>query len=132
MDKLHEDPDHRVEVARESLRAHAEELGRRIGDAKEMLDIPAKIAAHPRLAFGIALLAGALLGFPGKRAKAGIPGGDAKTGLLGAAMATLGSLAFQLAKNVAVHQLSGQAKDWWDRQNEALGSQARDNDFMKH
>lgn len=133
MDNMHEHPDRRVEQARESLRAHAEELGRRFGDAKQMLDIPAKIVAHPRLAVGIAFVAGALLGFPGKRAKASLPEASVKTGLMGAAMATLGSLAFQLAKSVAFHQLSEQAKTWWDRQNEIAASQTRDTEsFLEH
>lgn len=132
MDKLHEDPDRRVEEARESLRAHAEELGRRIGDAKEMLDIPAKIAAHPRLAVGIAFVAGALLGFPGKRTHTEVPT-NAKSGLVGAALATLGTLAFQLAKSVAFHHLSGQAKAWWDRQNEMAASQTSATEsFLEH
>jgi hypothetical protein len=129
-----QDPDRRVEDARESLRAHAEELGRRFGDAKQMLDIPAKIVAHPRLAVGIAFLAGTLLGFPGKRAKPAIGSGDsARTGLMGAAFATLGTLAFQLVKSVAFHQLSGQAKAWWDRQNEMAASQTRETEsFLQH
>jgi hypothetical protein len=134
MDKAQEDPDRRVDEARESLRAHAEELGRRFGDAKEMLDIPAKIAAHPRLAVGVALAAGVLLGFPGKRARTAIPGGDgAKTGLMGAAMATLGTLAFQLAKSVAFHHFSGQAKAWWDRQNSVTTSHTSEPEsFLAH
>lgn len=135
MDKVQEpDPDRRVEEARESLRAHAEELGRRFGDAKEMLDIPAKIAAHPRLAVGVAFVAGVLLGFPGKRARPAIVSGEtAKTGLMGAAMATLGTLAFQLAKNVAFHHLSGQAKTWWDRQNDLAASHTRETESsVKH
>jgi hypothetical protein len=128
-------PDRKVEEARESLRAHAEELGRRFGDAKQMLDIPAKIAAHPQLAVGIAFVAGALLGFPGKRVRPSLPGADtaAKTGLMGAALATLGTLAFQLAKSVAFHHLSGQAKAWWDRQNDLAASHTRETEsFLEH
>ena len=131
-----QDPDRRVEEARESLAARVEELGRRLQDAKDKLDIPAHIAAHPRLAVGIALAAGVLLGFPGKRSKSSTPDkAEVKSGLVGAAMATLGSLAFALAKNVAFHHLSGQAKNWWDRKYamEADASRTRDvESFLEH
>jgi len=138
-----QDPDRRVEEARASLSAHAEELGRRIQAAKDKLDIRAHIAAHPMLAVGIAFAAGALLGFPGKgssRSKSSsdsaVPTkGEVKSGLLGAAMATLGSLAFQLAKSVAFHQLSGQAKTWWDTNYgmQAEASRTRDvESFLEH
>lgn len=131
-----DDPDRRVEEARESLLARVEELGRRLQGAKEKLDIPAHISAHPRLAVGIAFLAGALLGFPGKRSKSSMPDkAEVKSGLVGAAMATLGSLAFALAKNVAFHHLSGQAKNWWDRKYamEADASRTRDvESFLEH
>jgi hypothetical protein len=111
------DPDVRVEEARESMLNRVEELGRRIQGAKAKLDVPAHIAAHPWLGVGIAFAAGVLLGFPGKRTKTSAVSskGEAKSGLMGAAIATIGSLAFQLAKNVAFHQLSGEAKNWWDR-----------------
>lgn len=116
MDTVQDDLDRRVEQARESLAARAEELGRRLHDMKTKLDIKGHIAAHPHAAVGIAFALGALLGFPGRHAKAPIPGEkDVKSGLLGAAMATLGTLVFQLAKSVAFHQLSTQAKDWWAR-----------------
>jgi len=110
------DPDVRVEEARESMLNRVEELGRRIQGAKAKLDIPAHIAAHPWLAVGIAFAGGALLGLPGKRTKASAVAskGEVKSGLMGAAIATIGSLAFQLAKSVAFHQLSGEAKNWWD------------------
>ena len=135
-----QDPDRRVEEARASLLAHVEELGRRIQAAKEKLDIKAHIAAHPKLAVGIAFAAGALLGFPGKRSSSksssAVPTkGEVKSGLLGAAMATLGSLAFALAKNVAFHQLSGQAKTWWDKNYgmQAEASHTRDvESFLEH
>lgn len=130
---MHDDPDRRVEEARESMRMHAEELGRRVADAKEMLDIPAKIAAHPRLAVGIAFAVGAVLGFPGKRAHTAIPGDATKTGLVGAALATIGTLAFQLAKSVAFHHLSQHARAWWDQQNEIGASQVRETEsFLEH
>jgi len=126
-------PDRRVEEARASLLAHVEELGRRIHDAKAKLDIPAHIAAHPRAAVGIALAVGALLGIPGKRVKPGVPSSDAKTGMMGAAMATLGTLAFTLMKNVAMHHLSGVAKDWWDQRSMENASHTTDvESFLEH
>jgi hypothetical protein len=117
METTTQDPDRRVEEARESLLARVEELGKRLQGAKDKLDIPAHIAAHPRLAVGIAFAAGMLLGFPGKRSKSSnsVGAAEVKGGLVGAAMATLGTLAFALAKNVAFHHLSGEAKNWWDR-----------------
>jgi hypothetical protein len=129
------DPDRRVEEARESLLARVEELGRRLQGAKDKLHVPAHIAAHPRLAVGIAFAAGLLLGFPGKRSKS-TPHDKAevKSGLMGVAMATLGSLAFALAKSVAFHHLSGQAKHWWDRKY-AMETDARTRDaepFLEH
>lgn len=113
----HQDPDRRVEQARESLAARAEELGRRIQEVRDKLDIKGHIAAHPRAAVGIAFALGMLLGIPGRHARSKLPieKHEMKSGLVGAAMATLGTLAFQLAKSVAFHQLSGQAKTWWDR-----------------
>ena len=139
-----QDPDRRVEEARASLLAHVEELGRRIQAAKDKLDIRAHIAAHPRLAVGIAFAVGALLGFPGKRSSSSsesskssaVPTkGEVKSGLMGAAMATLGSLAFQLAKSVAFHQLSGQAKTWWDKNYGMQDAASRTRDvesFLEH
>ncbi|MBA3502399.1 MAG: hypothetical protein M4D80_38965 [Myxococcota bacterium] len=131
-----QDPDRRVDEARESLLARVEELGKRLQGAKEKLDIPAHIAAHPGLAVGIALAAGALLGFPGKRSRSSTPGAaEVKSGLMGAAMATLGSLVFALAKNVAFDHLRGEAKNWWDRKY-AMESDAsrtsRDVDSFDH
>lgn len=129
-------PDHKVAEARASLRAHFEELGRRIRDAKGKLDIKAHIAAHPRVAVGIAFAAGALLAFP---KKGGRPKEASKTevrgGLAGAAVAALGTLVFTLVKNVAMHQLSGMASDWWDRRREMEYGASRAPDiesFLEH
>ena len=137
MEENTQDPGRRVDDARESMQARVEELGRRLQDAKNKLDIPAHIAAHPRLAVGIAFAVGALLGLPGGRSKSSVPAGkgQAKSGLMGAAVATLGSLAFSLAKSVAFHQLSGQAKNWWDKNYglETETSRTRDvESFLEH
>lgn len=134
-----EDPDRRAEEARASLLARVEELGHRLQDAKEKLDISAHIAAHPRAAVGIAFALGALLGIPGKRSKPpALPteAAEARAGLVGAAVATIGALVFQLAKSIAFHQLSEQARDWWDRRRteaEVEASRTRSAEaFLEH
>jgi hypothetical protein len=120
-----------IDDARESLVAHIEELGRRFRDVKDKLDIRAHISAHPRAAAAIAFGAGALLAFPRRRAK---PDAAAvKSGMFGAAMTMLGSLAFTLAKNVAMQHLSGSAKAWWDEHMERDASRSQDMEsFLEH
>ena len=140
-----EDPDRHIEEARESLLARVEEIGRRLHDAREKLDIKAKIAAHPWPAVGIAFAAGALLALPRSSRKsrprdAEIKQAEVKSGLIGAAAATLGTLVFTLVKNVAMHQLSGYARDWWERRQamegqpmEGQASKTRDvESFLEH
>lgn len=139
-----QDPDRRVEEARESLLARVEELGRRLHDVREKLDIKSKIAAHPWPAVGIALAAGALLAFPSGSSKRSrsrdVQAAEVKSGLIGAAAATLGTLVFTLVKNVAMHQLSGYARDWWERRVQMEGqpmegqaSRTRDvESFLEH
>jgi len=130
-----QDPDQRVEEARASLLARVEELGKRLKEAKAKLDIPAKIAEHPRLAVGIAFAAGALLAFPRKGGSKSEAKAEAKGGLMGAAMATLGSLVFGLAKNMAMHKLSTTANTWWDKRSamEDEASKQRDVEvFLEH
>ena len=139
-----QDPDRRVEEARESLLARVEEIARRVQQARDKLDIRAKIAAHPWPAVGIAFAAGALLALPKRSSKsksksksirAAETKGEVKGGLIGAAAATIGTIAFTLIKNVAMHHLSGIAKDWWDQrsQMEAEASRTRDvESFLEH
>lgn len=121
------DPERRVEEAKQSMFARMEELGRRLQDAREKVDIKAHIAAHPQLAVGIAFGIGALLALPGsgkKRNKHVADSAEVKSGLIGAAMATLGSLVFSLLKDVAMKQAGGAAFDWWkNRQGaDAMGT----------
>jgi hypothetical protein len=128
--------EHQVDEARASLRAHVEELGRRIQDAKQKLDIKAHIAAHPRVAVGIAFAVGALLALPKKGGKPKEANkAEVRGGLAGAIVAAAGTLAFTLLKNVAMHQLSGMASDWWDRQREMERGVSREPDiesFLEH
>jgi hypothetical protein len=135
MDTL-EDQDRRVEDAKQSLLAHVEELGRRFSAAREKLDIKAHIAAHPRAAVGIAFAAGLLLGIPGGKRSTAVPSEAAvKTGMVGASMAALGSLVFTLVKNVALHHLSANARNWWDQRSamESEASLSRDvESFLQH
>jgi hypothetical protein len=102
------DADRRVEEARASLLARAEELGRRFRDVRSKLDISARLAEHPRAAVAIAFAAGALLGSLKKRG----PKTDVRGGVLGTLFAAAGSVAFALAKNLTIHHLSSAARDW--------------------
>ena len=82
--------------------------------------LKAHIVAHPHAAVGIAFAAGLLLGGRGRRSKSSRDQSAAvKSSVLGAAMATLGSVVFALAKNLMLHQLSGSAKTWWDQRIES-------------
>ncbi|MEJ7596522.1 MAG: hypothetical protein WKG01_01325 [Kofleriaceae bacterium] len=80
-------------------------------EAKQKFDIKAHISSHPLVAVGAALALGALLGIPGSD---GSPSHDSETkrGLGGAAMAGIAGLLIRIAKDVAVRQLTGVAKDW--------------------
>ncbi|MBA3817481.1 MAG: hypothetical protein H0X17_01190 [Deltaproteobacteria bacterium] len=123
-----QDEDRLVEEAKASMFARMEEIGRRVSDARHKLDIKAHIAAHPRAAFGIALGVGVLLGIPGGgKQRSAIPAdqNDAKNGLIGALVATLGTLAFKMIKDVAMHQVAGAAKGWWDHRTDATSTEAQ-------
>lgn len=106
--------DRRAEQAKASLLARIEELGNRMKNAREKLDIKAHIANHPRIAVGVAFALGALLGIPGK-AKT-VNGTDAERGLAGAAAAGFAALALRLVKDLAFRQLSGAAHRWIEQQ----------------
>ena len=100
----------RMEQAKESLLARVDELGRRVKEAKQKFDIKAHITAHPLAAVGAALALGALLGIPGSGSSS--RDSDAQRGLGGAALAGIAGLLIRIAKDVAVRQLTGAAKDW--------------------
>ena len=131
-----QNPDRRVAEARESLLARVEELAHRIHEAREKLDIKAHIAAHPRGAVGIAFAVGALLAFPKKGGKTrSVQKAEVKGGLMGAATAAIGTLLFTLVKNVAMHQLSGMASEWWEKRSAMEQGTSRERDiesFLEH
>jgi len=105
------DTDRHIREAKDSLIAHAEEIGRRYKDVREKLDIPAHITAHPLLAAGAAFALGALLGMGGRMRVE--PDGTVKRGLGGAMFAALGAVAIRFAKDFAVREAAGVAKTWW-------------------
>ena len=136
--------DRRVEQANESLMEHAEELGKRIKEAREKLNIPAKIGEHPLVAVGAALALGAFLGLlsggprprvivrPKQKLEAEP---EVKRGLITAASAMLGTLVVQFAKDFAVRQLVNRASTWMDRDDspEARASHVPETEsFFKH
>ena len=114
--------DRRVEDAKASLVARLEELGRRIRAARVQLDIPARIAAHPLVAVGVAFALGAVLGGIGRRTR--VPDAEVKRGLGGAIVAALGAFAVGALKDFAMHQVSGAASQWFERGTEDETSRA--------
>jgi hypothetical protein len=119
-----EDPDERVEQAKASLLARASELGRRLNDARDKLDLRAHITAHPQAAAGIAFALGALLAF--RRSRPQPPA--AERSVAGAVFAMLGTLTVAIARNVAMRQLSERLKTWWHNE-ETLRSERENPQF---
>lgn len=119
------DPDRHIEDARESLVAHLGELGRRFRTARAQLDVPARIAARPLAAVGVAFALGALLGLGGgKPRKGGEPGVGVEPRSLGrAALAGLVALGVRVGKDIAMRRLSEAAQAWWT-QHQALQAQS--------
>lgn len=108
----HADVDRTIEAARASLVEHMSELGRRFKAARGKLDVPARIAAHPLAAVGVAFALGALLGR--RRARSSSGDGEAP-GAGRLALAGLGALAFRIMRDAALREASGAAMRWWDR-----------------
>jgi hypothetical protein len=124
------DPDRQIEDARASLVAHLGELGRRFKVARARLDVPAQIAAHPLVAVGAALAAGALLGLAGggRRARARKPReprAPNEGGLGRAVMAGLGALAIRAAKELALRGAAQAARSLWEQHEQASASEVR-------
>jgi hypothetical protein len=118
-----DDPERHIEEAKASLLARMEELGRRMQEAREKLDLRAHIAAHPLPAIGIAFAAGLVLGFGRKGSAARLPIDEAPGRSIGAAtVAMIGTLVFRLLKDIALRQAAGAAKTWWDQRQAAMGS----------
>lgn len=106
-----EDADRRAEKAKASLRSRLHELERRYEDAKDKLDLGARIAQHPRAAVGIALGAGLLLGLIGGGRRSA-PASDGKS-IGGTVVAALGALAINALKDAAMREGAEMAKGWW-------------------
>ncbi len=119
MDKMTES-DRDIDDARASLIARVDELGRRIQDARHKLDLPAHIAAHPKVAVGAAFALGALLGLAGGRShRQGTSTGTSegtRRGIGGFVTAALGALIMRAVKDFALGQVSHAAKGWLDPQ----------------
>jgi hypothetical protein len=120
--------DRRVDEARESMVARIEELGRRLHNARERLDVQRYIVAHPLIAVGAAFALGAVLGFVGggKRGKSAD-----KRGLGGTLAAAVGTLVMAGLKEIAVHQIRRQFEGGRDREAEA-SSEPELESFFKH
>jgi hypothetical protein len=117
------DPDRLIEDARASLVEHLGELGRRFRAARERLDIPAHIVAHPLPAVGAAFAIGALLGMRGGGRRARKEAGQA--GLGSAVMAAVGALAVRLVKELAMRGAAQAAKGWWEQRQGVSPSERR-------
>jgi hypothetical protein len=113
MDSYTGGPDRRVEEARESLIMRIEELGRRLREARNKLDIGAHIAAHPLAATGVAFAVGLLLGFR-RSARKRADDDEAKRSLASALIAGLGAIGVRLAKDFALRKFSDTAFAWWE------------------
>jgi hypothetical protein len=118
MDNTTQESDREIEDAKASLMARVEELGRRIQDARHKLDVPAHIAAHPKLAVGVAFALGALFGLAGggkpRAREDNLPGQREQRGMGGLVTAVLGALIMRVMKDFALGQVSTAAKEWLD------------------
>ncbi len=127
-----EEADKRAERAKESLRSRLHELERRYEQAKDKLDLGARIAQHPRAAVGIALGAGLLLGFISGGRKAAAIDGDKRT-IGGTIVAALGALAINAIKDAALREGTEIAKGWWaDRTERNASSDPSVEAFLEH
>lgn len=126
----------KVERAKESLMARVDELGRRIKDARDKFDIKAHIAAHPLIAVGAAFALGALVGIPGGSRRSSAGPDDQVRRSVGAVVATgIAGIAIRIAKDFAVRQLAGVAKNWWENQGTSEVTASRDPSveaFLRH
>lgn len=116
------DPDRRVEQAKESFTARAEELNRRlrgvrarIDEVRQKIDLKSHIAARPLVAVGIAFSAGALLGLAGGKRHVVHEGAIQRRA--GSAIAgALGALVMSLVRSYTMSQLTGVMREWYEGQ----------------
>jgi hypothetical protein len=124
------DPDH-LDEARASLIARIEELGRRLHAARERLDLPAHIVAHPLAAVGIAFAAGALLGM--RRRRPITPGdGPVERSFARVVAAGIGALALRVGKEIAFKQAADYARGWWSAREAAASREPQMETFFRH
>ncbi|HEY4058548.1 MAG TPA: hypothetical protein VGM39_18170 [Kofleriaceae bacterium] len=124
--------DKRADAAKQSLRSRIREIERRVEEAKETLDVPAKISANPRLAVGIAAGAGALLGLLGRSHRSSTPGVEGERSIGGAIIAALGALAFQAIKEYALREGAEVAQKWWADRVDRDSSVDHSDDVLRH
>ena len=127
--------DRRVERAKESLMARVDELGRRFKEAREKFDIAAHISAHPLIAAGAAFALGAMVGIPRGSRPAPEMDGQVQRSVGAVITAAIAGIAIRVAKDFAVRQLAGVAKNWWDNQGESEVTASRDPSveaFLRH
>ena len=109
-----------LDEARASLIARIEELGRRFHVAREKLDLPAHIAAHPLASVGAAFVLGALLGLRRRRPRTTASEPTVERSLAGAIAAGVGAFALRLAKEIALKQVAESARGWWSTREAAF------------
>ena len=116
-------PDARVEAAKASFAARAEELNRRLrgvrarlADARRRLDVRARIETHPLTAVGFAAVTGAVLGGLGRRPPARPSTGPRTTGSV--VVGALGAIAMAIVKDYALTKASAAARRWYARRSD--------------
>ncbi len=102
--------DRRVERAKASLRSRFALLEHRLGEVREQIDVVAQIRRHPLSAVAIAAGLGMLAA---RRALPETAGATAERTLAGTAIAAFGALAFRLARELVIGQISDAARRWW-------------------
>ena len=126
MASIHDD----LDEARASLIARIEELGRRLHDVRERLDIAAYITAHPLASVGAAAAVGALLGLRRRRK----PRAEAvvERGFAGAVVAGIGALALRVAKEIAFKEVADVARGWWSSREAAASHDPQMEMYFEH
>jgi hypothetical protein len=125
MASIHDD----LDEARASLIARIEELGRRLHEARERLDIAAYITAHPLASVGAAAAVGALLGLRRRKPRAGHV---VERSFAGAVAAGVGALALRVAKEIAFKEVADVARGWWSSREAAASHDPQMEMYFEH
>jgi len=125
MASIHDD----LDEARASLIARIEELGRRLHEARERLDIAAYITAHPLASVGAAAAVGALLGM---RRRKPSTGEVVERSFAAAAAGAVGALALRVAKEIAFKQVADAARSWWSSREAAASHEPQMETYFEH